>query len=270
MLIFALKSCKLLNEQPFTQKKKNMKTIGFTNKYYTLWEVSEPYKVHVNAFQWYEKQDFTYLKNLSKTLEGAKSKLQGDFVVNLELRGNSSFTRSSDLVDGFENWQFTFGKLMGADIRTCDDIWQLNRAMNNEKGDERRDLAKQRLVELGEIVEFDGEFISKTQLDCYQELKRKRELKAGHFYSDGEKVELVVKVEESFSFKTQFGTCFVETYSDTENRLFKYKGANPPYFCINGDYDPNVFFRINATVKHSEYDGQAETLIQRIKVISKK
>lgn len=244
-----------------------MQTIGFTNEYFTLWNVSEVYKVPINAYQWREQQDFVYVQNLSKTLEGAKAKLQGEFNVDLELRGSSTFTRSSEILDSFEVWQFTFGKLIGSDIRTCNDVWQLNRAMNDERGEERKELAKQRLIELGEVIQFDGKWISKETLEFHKEQKRKSELKNGHFFADGEKVELIVELEENFSFDTQFGTCFINVFRDANGRLFKYKGSNPPDLYINGEYNPNATYKFKATVKHSEYNGQKETLIQRIKII---
>lgn len=62
-----------------------------------------------------------------------------------------------------------------------------------------------------------------------------------------------------FSFDTQYGTTYIVTLIDDNNRLFKYMGANTPD--IKGE-----FVTIKATVKHSEYKEQPETKLQRIKI----
>ena len=245
-----------------------MQTIGFTNEYFTLWNVSEVYKVPVNANQWYEAQDFVYVQNLSKTLEGAKAKIQGAFDIDLELRGSSSFVNQSELLENFEVWQFTFGKLIGSDIRTCEDVWQLERAMDSEKGEDRKDVAKQRLIELGAVIQFDGNWIKISELEFRTEQKRKSQLSNGHFFTDGEKITVEVQMEEHFSFDSQFGTCFVNIFRTSDGKLLKYKGSNPPkLWNENNTWNENSIYTFTATVKHSEYNGQEETLLQRIKVI---
>ncbi len=248
-----------------------MQTIGFATEFYTLWEVSDPYKVPVNAYQYYMKQDFNYVQNLSKTLEGAKAKIKGEFTIDLTLRGHSSFVRSSDILSGFEVWQFTFGKLMGMDIRTCEDVWQLERAMDEEKREARSSIAKQRLIELGEIIRFDGDWIKKSQIAGRMEQKRKQALKNGHFFTDGQKVKLTVELEEEFNFKTQFGTCYICVFRDAEGRLFKYKGGSPPELAkIDSEgireYKDGSTYNMTATVKHGQYKEVDETYIQRIKI----
>ena len=249
-----------------------MQTIGFTNEYFTLWNVSEVYKVPVNANQWYEAQDFIYVQNLSKTLEGAKAKLQGAFDIDLELRGSSTFVKKSELLENFEVWQFTFGKLIGSDIRTCDDVWQLERAMDSEKGEDRKEIAKQRLIELGEVIQFDGNWIKKSELEYRTEQKRKATLNNGHFFTDGEKITVDVQLEEQFSFDTQFGTCYIDIFRTADGKLLKYKGSNPPQLMKrdeegNREYSEHSTYTFTGTVKHTEYNGQAETHLQRIKVI---
>jgi hypothetical protein len=138
-----------------------MKTIGFTNTFYTLWEVSEPYQRFINAHEFYEQIDHSYIQNLSKTLAGAKKKVAEmgieKYRVDLEIRGEHSWTWKSELLNNFELWEFPFGKLAGQDIRLSDDVWQLDRTYREDRNPRRRVIARRRLIELGEIIRFPHE-----------------------------------------------------------------------------------------------------------------
>ena len=240
-----------------------MKTIGFTTQFYTLWEVGKPYKVAVSEHQWYDKQDFLYIQNLSKSLDEAKKKLEGqNYVIDLDLRGLHSWTKSSELMNDYTDQQFSFGKLAGSDISACNDIWQLNRAMKSEQGQVRQDLAKDRLIEIGELIMVGGEFISKQEYDIL--VRNEEQSKGhGHYFVNGEKVELKVSVESSFGFDTSFGYTCVVIYKDSEGRKFKYMGSCPPVI-------EEVNFRIKGTVEHTSYKGQNETRLKRIKILATK
>jgi hypothetical protein len=275
--------------------------IGFSNEYFTLWHVSEPYKHYVNQYEFIWKQDVEYIQNLSMDFETAKSKVCGNFTVDLELRGlqGRRFTRDIGKGDDFEVWQFTFGKLTGSDIRSCDDVWQLNRVMNNENGNKRRMvIARRRLIELGELVRYNWvennvfsqkmcdkwwkdrngiseeqptndmfcinvkrNYATPKQAEIFENKKRIKSL-SGHFFNDGEKVTLKVKFESSFCYDTQFGTCFIEMFVTEDGKLVKYKGNNPPYL-----EDKDSWYQIKGTVEHGEYNGIMETRLKRIKVV---
>lgn len=296
-----------------------MKTIGFATEFYTLWDVSEVYREYVNEHQWYDKQDFVYLQNLSKTLEGAKAKLNGEYAIDLELRGNSSYTSKSEILDNFEDYQFTFGKLIGSDIRTSNDVWQLERAYKSERGEARRNIAMQRLIEFGELVKYewvdtmgdkrnlnagkkdenghslepDYEFIPVTkyyatpaQVEIMEANKAnlaKQQAENGHFFTNGEKVKLTVTIDKDFSFGTKFGYTTIIIYRDEQNRLFKYMGSSPVYPKVykehgnfqdekgyyNHAYESEILSMvITGTVEHSNYNGQNETKLKRIKIVS--
>lgn len=81
--------------------------IGFTTKYYTLWEAT-PRK---DGYTYY-----TYIQNLSFDLDKAKAK-QPTAIVDLSLRGSKSFRIKSIPQDGFQ-----FGKYRGERFAECDDI----------------------------------------------------------------------------------------------------------------------------------------------------
>jgi len=74
-----------------------MKTIGFNGTFYTLWEVSAPYKLYINKHTFYMAVDYTYFKRMSLCLESAKRQI-GDFNYNvdLNLKGNSSWIQRNE------------------------------------------------------------------------------------------------------------------------------------------------------------------------------
>jgi hypothetical protein len=246
-----------------------MLTIGFANQYYTLWEVGTPYKkygagmvingVFTGSFE--IVQDCHYIQNLSKDFEQAKAKISGDYVIDLDLRGHSTWTRSTgNTGNDFPSDRFPYGKLMGELISESNDIWQLNRAMN--QGSPRtRVHARRRLIELGELVKYNGRWMSVGAAESAKRLAWVDSLERGHFFNDGAKVELSVKEIGRFGFDSAYGYTTIVTYVDSDNRMFKYMGSNPPEDLTAG------FAPIKATVKHSSYNGQLETKLLRIKIL---
>lgn len=83
----------------------------------------------------------------------------------------------------------------------------------------------------------------------------------GHFFENGQKVELKIKKIGGFNFGSQFGTTYVEIYATDDNKEVKYMGANPL------DISKEEFVTVKATVKHDSYQGKNETKLQRIKII---
>jgi hypothetical protein len=225
-----------------------MRTIGFTEVYYTLWEVGEIYeepvfynglKVGVNY-----KQDVFYVKNLSMDLEKAKAKMVDEkYCIDLELRGHSSFTRTTgsnikNREDYYPHDCFSFGRMEGARFIDATDVWQLNRAMEEEKSKRRRAMARRRLIELGalvpyvwfqEIGEDDGTVtkIRRNYATPSQILAFKIKAMEGHHFTDGQKVTLEVKEIESFGFKGSFGWTSIRVYETKCGKIVKYVGSSP-------------------------------------------
>jgi hypothetical protein len=283
-----------------------MKTIGFTTVYYTLWEVGEPYeepvyynglKIGVNV-----KQNVSYIQNLSMDLESAKEheKIVGEeYNIDLTLCGHSSFTRtlSSDIKDR-ENYYphdcFSFGKMEGQNFSKSDDVWQLDRAYNEERSARRRACARRRLIELGEIVRYDWE---EKKMDTkkdehgnkifenddfvfvevgvikhkYATVARKKFVEdqkrvaanSGHFFKDGERIELEIMLTKSFSFEGHFGRTYVDSYVTRDGKILKYMGSSP------ADISEEEFTKVMATISHDNYKGQDETKLKRIKISNK-
>ena len=249
--------------------------IGFTEKYYTLWMVNE------------SETDGYYVKNLSMDLDIAKSKVEGEYEVDLERRGTTwTFPSYCELPDA-EADEFSFGmfrnqKIMETGnhkvskdrqyiIPTDDDIWQLERAAKSETTPERQELAVKRLMELDSKYDFvpfrDGYWDRKERdeiLEHEAEETRKANLKRGHFFNDKDKVELELRTLEAFGFDGSYGYCNVRTYESKCGRIFKYLGSCPPdlneleyHYTKSGKryitIEDDSFYKVSATIKHSEY-----------------
>lgn len=101
--------------------------IGFTNKYYTLWEVSDPYTYWISKENSVERTDYTYIKNLSMDFDSAKSKVVGKYDIDLDLRGAGSFHRDFRIDPVYGDDEFSFGMLKGEKIAESNDVWQITR-----------------------------------------------------------------------------------------------------------------------------------------------
>ena len=265
-----------------------MLTIGFTNQYYTLWNVSTPYKHYFDEYNWEMRVDKAYLQNLSQDLEEAKKKvlkLNEDYTIDLELRGEqgSRFTVSTGVKGSdLKEFQFPLGRCEGDDIRTSEDtgaLWNMylkKSIWNNEvEAHSFKNLnpnwvrpcvyARRRLFELGAIIRYDGQYMTPEYKETYIQKKEKEAVKeaaeAGHHFENGDKVELEIKEIDGFSFEGNFGTTFVRTYASKCGKLFKYMGASPK------DVSNSEFEKVKATIKHDNYNNVAETKLQRIKLI---
>lgn len=266
-----------------------MNTIGFANIYYTLWEVGEPYEDK----RYYDgmcvgstiKQHVVYVQNLSQDLDKAKEKLAGsEYKIDLELRGHSTFTRilSSNIKDREEYYPhdcFSFGMMEGHPFATSTDLWQLNRAMLSEQSDTRRANAKKRLVELGELVEYKGQWIKPSRIPEMEKEEYVKSLDKGHQFTNGQKVEIEIKPLESYDFSGKYGRTYVEVYATKCGKLVKYMGKSPLSFTKTEDgdikYVPHTdWLKVQATIKHStrmsNLTGEPilETNLIRIKVLN--
>lgn len=247
-----------------------MYTLGFTTTYYTLWFVDEPTeKLNVYCSSKQIVQTCSYIQNLStdynKAIAKIHEKSNGQYKIDLDLKGHSSFDRIISERSIFENWQFSFGMLAGMDIRACDDVWQLNRALSKEDNKRRRVYARCRLIELGELVRNtfanpgEDKYISPAHFKYLQE-KRDQVQASGHYWTKGEKVTITLKRTGGVAYQTQYGKCWIDFYITDDGKVVKYKGSTPPD--INED-----FVTVSGTVEHSEYKGLPETRLKRIKIL---
>jgi hypothetical protein len=217
------------------------------------------------------------------------------YAVDLDLKSDGRRYWTKTRIANLNAWQFSFGKLTGQDIRTCTDGWQLNRAMNQEPNMRTRVYARQRAVEIGELVRYDwtevvkectanygdnncygpdGQilpeyFVTKTVAHKYCTAKKREWLEAyrieamaaGHHFTEGARVQMRVKFVKEFGYDTQFGYVSIMTLISDDGKVVYYKGTTPPQFADRG-----AFYLVKGTVKHSEYKGKKQTLLQRLKV----
>lgn len=246
-----------------------MITIGFTNVFYTLWFV-EAFEKHVEDGKRLVTT-YNYMQNLSKDYDAAIAKVKELYpthkiAIDLGLQGqHGSFEKVGEFVDTFEDHIFPFGRVRGTDMRTSDDAYHLDiQAREGREG--RAAIATARLLELGIWVEFEGATMHANVARGIVIERERAERINGHFFKDGEKVTLTVKLIEQFGFSTQFGYTTVQVFQGVGKHIYKYMGSAPIEFEIGEE------ITITATVKHSDYRGEEETKLQRIKevVVGKK
>lgn len=129
-----------------------MYTIGFTTKFYTLWDVTVEHFTNEYGRKG-ERVTANYIKNISMDEQAARAKYP-DAPVDLGLRGHSSFCRT--------NWEplpsdvFPCGKYMGQPIADCTDFGYLYWAVDtNMLCGESRDIAVAVLLGSGQYGQYD-------------------------------------------------------------------------------------------------------------------
>ena len=129
-----------------------MYTIGFTTKFYTLWDVTVEH--FTNAYgRKGERVTANYIKNISMDEQAARAKYP-DAPVDLGLRGHSSFCRT--------NWEplpsdvFPCGMYAGKPIADCTDFGYLYWAVDtNMLCGESQDIAVAVLLGSGQYGQYD-------------------------------------------------------------------------------------------------------------------
>ena len=141
-----------------------MLRIGFSNKFFTLWDVKETIEwTSVGGFNLpYQKISYCYIQNLSMDENEAKRKaiFKGveNFEIDKDLFGrNASFFHKKELfskIPSDKSYFFEFGKFQGEPIKNCTDFdylfWYFNESQNIH--------AKAILLENG-FVEIDGQIL---------------------------------------------------------------------------------------------------------------
>lgn len=271
------------------------KLIGFATEYFTLWNLAEIKRFEeINGIHTHVSTDwkYTYLQNLSKSEEQAIEKFKERYgyepEIDESLRGQtSSFTKTEMMMMPYT--VFPFGKLQMVDILSADDVWQLNRVLSGEgaigghkefntlKPLKRKVLARKRLIELGEIIKFkhigekwdekNGEWIQNVELKYIskRDYNKLIEAKESKFYHEnGEKVEINLKEVFRTGYNSSFGYVSIVTYENEVGHKYIYKGSSIPDLG-----ESEEFVTVKATIKHSEYRGIKQNMIQRVKVLIK-
>ena len=239
-----------------------MLRIGFSTKYFTLWDVKETTEFQrIDGLNLpYQKISYCYLQNLSMNESEAKRKaiFKGveNFEIDFDLYGrNASFYHTKDLfskIPSDKSYFFEFGRLKGQKIQDCNDFdylfWFFNESQNIH--------AKARLLENG-FEDFEGQIVHdehakkiKLRNLVFSELKSKKEIQ----------VEILSNLNEHgcfrFSFKNEVlwgglfgmkkqmfynGITYFLPIIDGKAKRFKGKRAKLTIEKINGDWS----FEIN-------------------------
>lgn len=271
------------------------KLIGFATEYFTLWNLAEIKRFEdINGIHTHVSTDwkYTYIQNLSKSekqaIEKFKEKYNHEPEIDETLRGQTtSFTKTEMMMMPYT--VFPFGKLQMVEILSTDDVWQLNRVLSGEgaigghkelktsKPLKRMVLARKRLIELGEIIKFNhigekwdnvkGEWIKNVKLKYIskRDYNKLIEAKESKFYHEnGEKVEINLKEVFRTGYQSSFGYVSIVTYENEVGHKYIYKGGSVPDLGENKN-----FVAVKATIKHNEYRGIKQNMIQRVKVLIK-
>lgn len=238
--------------------------IGFSGVMYTLW-----------LFNKYDKyNELIYIKNISKSLDKAKSYCESnnlEYTVDESLHGKTYKSGSRDISD-IPDDRLYFFKESGL-ISECTSTWHLWSAYRNKDDSKaRRDNCRARLIELDDIKYIDGKEVASVD---YEYMLKQNELEQeyrdqviDYFYEPKQRVNLLLTYKSYSYYDTMYGRIYIQKFMDSDNRVFYYKGKNT----IDADNgrmpERNTKFNIKATIKHNEYNGSRQTLIQRIKVIS--
>lgn len=230
-----------------------MKVIGFAQEYYTLWNVEKTIVV-MNKFQTKENFHYTYIQNLSKDLEKAKSKVNEPFEIDLDLHGDKrEFYTEGEPQGTIPETVFKFGKYAYEEIKRCKDVdyvkWYYSETNNQ--------FALEFLLENGFEL-LNGVLYN---LEDAKKQKHMLSLQRGHFFENKKKVELKIKTLKAFGFESYYGYTFVRIYETECGKEVKYMGSNPP------EISDKVFENVKATIKHGNYKNIEETKLQRINKI---
>ena len=195
-----------------------MLRIGFSKKYFTLWDVQETIEwTSVGGLNLpYQKISYCYIQNLSMDENEAKRKaiFKGveNFEIDHDLSGrNASFFHKKELfskIPSDKSYFFEFGKFKGEPIKNCTDFdylfWFFNESQNIH--------AKARLLENG-FEDFEGQVV---HAEHAKKIKL-RDLVVAEI-ADKDEIEVIVlsnlncKNELRFEFKNEvFFGCWNES-----------------------------------------------------------
>jgi hypothetical protein len=200
-----------------------------------------------------------YIKTLSSDIEKAIAKALEyvkDTGKNLELADFE--VRPREKASTIDWTKFQAGKYRDSYYESvCDSdpnyvIFLLSKYGNSEKYKKTLDLCQSHPVIKNEL---DRILKEKEK----QELERKKVFESnGHFYKNGEFVELSLTIVSIFSFQSFYGESFVVNLKDSEGKIFVFIG-NSQLTGFNNKLDDSGFFKVTATIKHSNYAGVNQT-----------
>lgn len=245
--------------------------MGFTNKYYTLWTRSNPYTKFVGGYI-ETKVDYTYYQNLSFDKDKALGKMNerySSFEIDLDLRGNKSFfVLVSKKVDPqYRETTFMFGKYRGHTFDSINDqsykVWY---ALNADS-ETRPETLLQQLVDSGSIFHWNGRYVTpEVLISEVSNIMKNTFYETGHFFANGDKVEIEAYVNRIGGFSTAYGYMqVVDLINVGTGQMVHIKGTAPEGIEVGS------VVKIKGTVKHEAYNGRngfvKQTALKRAKLV---
>lgn len=208
--------------------------LGRTENFYNLWECSQPYPVYKDLYiQFY--QDFNFIQKLSYDIEDARKQIQerygeSSLELNQEVRGKyKSFSKS--IFKKYRDDVFLFGKYKGNLFNKIHDlsykVWYWGETKGTEKKSQPLEdylLEKEVLIPINDSWTTPDKFLKylrrvSMRLDSFM-------YPDGHYYEDGEKVTLQLKLIKHYTTSTMYGTMQKYVFSDLdETYVIRYNGS---------------------------------------------
>ena len=178
--------------------------IGFTNKYFTLWNVTESKQYHTDSqgknHLSHIHTNYNYKQNLSfdkdKAIIKAEAKGCTDLEPDTDLYGTTRSFRKTKYIElppeVFENHVFHYGKHFRKDIRECYDGGYVRWFFQQENytGDEQKQILMERICELFDYyVIYKGELITEQALENIKVGKAREKFIAENGYLEVEKLQ---------------------------------------------------------------------------------
>jgi len=242
-----------------------MYQIGFATKYFTLWDVNSSIEYTGNSGEYsYDVTRYTFIQNLSLNEDKAKEKAKkwgvGNLEVNTDLYGRSgrSFQTSKRVEVKYEDYQFTFGKYEGGDIRENTDISYLQWYYKEKN----QLVVAERICELDDFFSIkDGELLNKDELAN----RIKTEKIENELFKTG-----VIELEVPKNIDSM-GFLFVDgvIYHFNEIAQRDYKGWDYYLPVLNGNAKRIKNKTIEVTVEYGSIYGWKAWMVKDFKIIKK-
>lgn len=114
------------------------------------------------------------------------------------------------------------------------------------------------LIGSGDWIERKGKFMSVDRAAKLDKIDAAND----HWFESGKRIELEIKQTHQNFYDNAYGTTWIITYELRDGRFVKYVGSNPISMAEGVEW-----FKVKATVKHTSYNDNKETHLQRIAVL---
>lgn len=225
-----------------------------------------------------------YVRNLGPNAEGAVRKAKAYtkepiYWQPIETRPRAR-ARASDVIK--------FGKYEGMTLEEVADndpgyiVWMAQKAQEPNSFLQKKKYATF-LRELERVVQEHPEVsrLLGERRAAEEERERRREeerlererkkARRGYFGTEGERFETWVTYERSFDFDTQYGVMYIHVFEDDDENRLVWKTSKALLDDEYERYARGAILKIRGTVKrHSEYRGEKQTEISRVKVLEER